>query len=235
MNDGRFDPDDFPRVLALPEDHPERIRAERSPRFQAWKHMLAEFESPGDVLLSPEERSAAEGELAGRVERVLPARPAARVGERRAESIRVRDARGPTAWFSAWLRAPAWKPALAVAAVAIVATLGWWSFERVREPGVVRGVGGATAAFDLRAAPGRDGLALTWPAVPDADAYRVVFYGADLAERARVDGLPEPRMTLRAGALPAGLGHGETALAEVTALRRGDAIATSRMTSVRVP
>lgn len=59
MNEQRFEPEEFERLLALPEGHPERMSAERSGRLLAWKQMLDGFESPPDVLFTPQELARA--------------------------------------------------------------------------------------------------------------------------------------------------------------------------------
>jgi hypothetical protein len=127
------------------------------------------------------------------------------------------------------------RPALAFAAVAIVAGITLWSTSRGPAPRAVRG-GGETMALVLSEPRAiSNGIELTWTPVAGAEAYRVVFYGADLKESAHVDGLVEARLVRRAGSLPSGLTGGAEVLAEVTALRNGDPIATSKAQALHLP
>ena len=71
MTDREFEAEEFERLLALPEGHPERVQAERSSRFIARKRMLDAFESPPDELLAPHELARAEADLAERVARAV--------------------------------------------------------------------------------------------------------------------------------------------------------------------
>ena len=228
MNDREFEAEEFERLLGLPEGDPERVRAERSSRFVAWKHMLETFEKPPDEMLTRRERVQAEADLAERVGRAL-----ARLGT--AEPLQQRPASTRSSWLDRWMEGRRWaalRPALAVAAVVVVAAAGWWSIGRLNERSAVRSVGGSALA--LRAIAARQEVELRWDAVPSARMYRLVFSGPDLTDRARIDSLYETRFTLRATNLPAGLARGEVTLVEVVALRETDAI-TSKPVSIRVP
>ena len=122
--------------------------------------------------------------------------------------------------------------ALAFASVAIVAVAGWWSIERLRETSAVRSVGGETV--EVSAAPVSGGIELRWRAVAGARIYRVLFYGSDLTELARVDSLQETRLALRADHLPRGLVSGQSVLVDVTAVLPYDQI-TSKTIAIVVP
>jgi hypothetical protein len=224
MNEHRWDPEEFERLMKLPADDPERIRAERSEQFMAWKHMLSAFESPPDQLLEPRDLAAAEAELAARVERAVGGEVAPGVARRAV------PARGGS-WFAGWK--PALKPALAFATVAVVAAAGWWSFVRTREPSPVRGTGGQ-ADVVLTSARISAGVELRWSAVAGARGYAVLFLAPDLTELARIDSFSRTHLTLRAGALPAGLASGQSVLVEVTALRPYDKLASKPIT-ITVP
>jgi hypothetical protein len=224
MNDRDFGPEEFERLLGLPEDHPERVRVEQSDRFIAWKHMLETFERPPDGRMPARERAEAEANLARRVEAALarggvagPSRP---VSPRRS-------------WLEAMLGGRSLRPALAIAMVLIVAAAGWWSVDRMRERPAVRGAGEATR-FDLRATPLDGGLELRWAAIPGARRYALVFFGSDLTEMARVDSLEESLLTLRATNRPAGLVAGQSLMVQVTAFRAMDEVA-SKPIAIRVP
>ena len=82
-------------------------------------------------------------------------------------------------------------------------------------------------------AEGRLGLA--WSTVPGADAYRVVFYGAELAQLAQIDSLAWPRCELKAGALPTGLVSGGRVEVEIVALFHGDPLSRSKLRLVTLP
>ena len=43
MTERPFSPEEFVRLLSLPETHPERVRAEASGMLEAWRRMLGEF------------------------------------------------------------------------------------------------------------------------------------------------------------------------------------------------
>jgi hypothetical protein len=229
MNDREFEAEEFERLLGLPEGDPERVRAERSSRFVAWKHMLETFEKPPDELLTPRERAQAEADLAERVRRAV-----ARLGT--AEPSRQRPPSTTGSWLDRWMegrRSAVLRPALAMAAVVVVAAAGWWSIDRLNERSAVRSADDSSA-MALRAIPSRQEVELRWLAVPGAKMYRLVFSAPDLRDRARIDSLHVTRFTLRATDLPAGLARGELTLVEVIALRENDAI-TSKPVSIRVP
>lgn len=225
MSQLRFDPEEFERLQGLPEDDPERVRAERSGRLPAWRRMIEAFEAPPDRPLSPQELAEADSELEQRVARAIAGGEAAR-------PARPRRAGSPRSWFPAW-GAGGLRVALASAAIAIVAVAGWWSLDRPRDRAAVRSAGEAMI-LAVTATPIDAGVELRWAAVPGARMYRVVFFGSDLNERARVDSLPENHLTLRAEHLPAGLLRGQSVLAEVTAVRADDEL-SSKPISIRVP
>jgi hypothetical protein len=232
MTEERFTPDEFARLLSLPDDHPDRQRAERTPQFQAWCQMLQEFERPSNAPLPAAEIASAGRELEARLARGLGrAQPngAGEAGPRPTSGRTFADS------FAAWFRGPTMRPALAFAAVAVVAGFALWSASRPPAPRAVRGSGESAvlAVGEPRAISG--GIELTWTQVDGAETYRVVFYGGDLRENARVDGLTEPRLRLQRNALPAGLTPGADVLAEVMAMRHGDPIATSKTRAIHLP
>ena len=97
--------------------------------------------------------------------------------------------------------------------------------------------GGDMTAVPVLGAPslaeGRLGLA--WSTVPGADAYRVVFYDAELAPVAQIDSLAGPRCDLEARALPKGLVSGSRVEVEVVALSHGDPLSRSKLRLVTLP
>jgi len=228
MNEREFQPEEFARLLALPQDDPERVRAERSSRFVAWKHMLEAFESPVDELLAAPERARAEAALAERVQRAMT-----HVGT--AEPSPRRSALTKASWLERWMAGNRWaalRPALAVAAAIVVVGVGWWSIGHFNQPAAVRSAGESVVA--LRSTSVSQGVELRWSAVPETRFYRLTFFGPDLTERARIDSLLDTDFVLRAASLPAGLSRGQPVMVEVTAVRRADVV-RSRPVSIQLP
>lgn len=230
MNDRPFSPEEFVRLLALPEDDPERRQAEASGKLDAWRRMLREFEEPGPGEATAGELAGADAALGRHVESMLGT-PAG--GHRSAPR-----AAGPglLAWLASIWSRPALRPAFALAALVIVGGAGWWlAGERVgRGERAVRGVAPEAAiVVEARATPGA--LDLTWGPVAGAERYRVRFYGPSLSELDRRDDVTEPHLRLEPGTLPRGTASGQEILVEVVALRGGDAIAVSAPKAVRLP
>jgi hypothetical protein len=119
--------------------------------------------------------------------------------------------------------------------VAIVAGLAWWSLARTPRTETVRGVvePGSFALAAPRAEPGR--VTIAWSAEPLAEAYRVVFIGADLAEVTHVEVTAATEYAMRRDSLPTGLVSGTHLSVEVVALRGGAPIATTEARPIRVP
>lgn len=216
MTDDRLTPDEFARLLSLPESHRDRVAAERQPEFAAMRAMLADFETG---TLPHDERATVTAELTRRV--------AERRNDAGAPGSRPARARTATpGGFLARLFGPTGRAGLAFAAVALVAGLGWWSLQRAKAPELIRGDSESSfVAAEPVATP--DGLELTWPAAQGAEAYRVVFLGEDLAELGRMDAGAATRMTLRNDSLPAGLDAGHVRSFEVQALAQGAVLATT--------
>ena len=236
MTDTRFTPEEFARLLALPPGHPDRRAVEADPRFDAWCRMLRAFESRDAHGLSAGEFREADAALERRLARELGTAEDARrtVLEEEAPGRPVRRApaprperRAPWAWFL-----PSWAPAAALATAVVVAGAVW--IQSTRESGhrVVRGGDPGRTSLEVSVTKAGGGR-LTWSAVAGADEYRVIFFGPDLRERARIEMLTVPELDLRS--LPAGLEAGEEVAVQVTALRSGAVLAESRTTTVRLP
>jgi hypothetical protein len=218
-------PEELARLLSLPADHPERVRAGQDPRFEAWRLMLREFESSDAPHVSRDEAAWAAAALEARLEPALAPRPARRERTGRSPAQRER-ARG-------WL-APAWRPALALAAVVAIAGGVWWARSRLPATSEVRGAPGA--ALEWREPLARGGsLRLEWTPVPGARSYRLRFYRSDLTEIARVEDITGVSYTLQADALPPGLERGAEVVAEITAMTGGEAVAVSKARALRLP
>lgn len=139
----------------------------------------------------------------------------------------------PAGWFGPGARA-AWRPALAVAALAIVAAsvhLAGRPTSPGRDAAVLRsGEERPVARPALAALPplhGGSGTVLRWHTLPGADAYEVTLYGAAFESLARVTAGRDTQLalgTLERAAGPAGAG---AAYWQVVALRAGDVLAES--------
>lgn len=213
MTDERLSPDEFARLLSLPENHPDRLRVASTPEFVARVRLLREFEAPSDDLLPPDGLSAA---------RELEARLARGGG-----APAPRETRGAVVRALIGLFGGTPQRALAFASVLVIAMTGTWLMTREAPDRAVRG-GSHGSAIEIAAPRATaNGIELSWTPMAGADAYRVVFYASNLEELARVGPIHGTRLELRSGALPAGLRAGTDVLAEVTALRGEDPIATS--------
>jgi hypothetical protein len=232
VNDRSYTPEELERLLTLPEDHPERRAAAASPRFEALRRMLAEFERPTDALVTDAELASARVELRRRLaEAGLLDSPAATRAPTPAAPQAPRSL--PRPGVLVWLLTGGGRPAFAVAAALIVVGIGWWTTQRpTRE--TTRAIA-TPGAFELATRLEGDGLVLSWRAVEGADGYRVVFLDAGLAEVARLDVPTGTSLTLRAGELPAGVSPGSRVSLEVVALRMGDALSTTPARTILLP
>ena len=226
-----YSPEEFARLMALPEDHPDRIAAAASPRFEASRRMLAEFERPGDALQTGPEIASATAELS---RRLADAGVLASPSVTDAAAGPPRAVRRPGAGRFGWLRAPAARTALAFAGAAIVAGFGWWATHRPAPVDMVRGVS-EPGAFEVMTRREGDALILSWKSVEGADGYRIVFLGPDLAESAHLEVSGGTEFVLRADALPAGIVAGTRVSLEIVALRQGAPVATTQARTVLLP
>jgi hypothetical protein len=232
MGDVRWTPEEFARLLSLPEGHPDRIAAEADPAFDAWRRMSEAFVRNDAGPLDEADLAGPRAELSARLERELGIAPAGAPARRRS----VIPARG--SWLDAFFGprgGPAPRAALALAVLSVVALAGWWVMARPPGAPALRGAPppeGVVLAPPVRTGPS---LELHWAVVTGADAYRVVFYDATLAEVARVDSLVAPMLVLSSSALPAGLVAGARVEVEVVALSRGDPVGRSRLSPVTLP
>ena len=150
-----------------------------------------------------------------------------------------RDAHARTgSWLErsqASLRARGARFAWGAAALAVMVGGGIWLMDRTSADHPVRG---AAEVQQLvleapRVTPG--GVDLSWQSALPADSYRVIFYGRDLNEIARLDGLKQMRYELRWNSMPARLMRGSNVLVEVVALKAGDPIGKSSPRTFRIP
>lgn len=211
----------------LREDDPRVVEAMRSPRTRAlllrYREFLAEpAPMPGADF------AAADARLAAALERelALPGTTPAR---------RVITTEPREGWLHRLL-APPMRPALAFAALAVVAGVVFVSTRptpRTGEP-VMRGDTTRTMeARILASEPGR--VTLQWSAVSGAERYELRFYASDLTERGRVDLGSQTRVELLTGELPAGLVAGEVVFWQAVALRGSDVVQQSATATIRLP
>jgi hypothetical protein len=134
-----------------------------------------------------------------------------------------------------WLGRARWRPALAFAALAIVAGAGYWagtSFLAGREPLVLRageetpGAAPSPAVTLLAPRLGHERLTLRWRAVPGADAYEVLLLDDGFALLSRQ---ATARDTVLELALPprTGVDGAIPVYWQVVARRSGDVVAES--------
>ena len=226
MNDERITPDEFARLIALPEADPERRRAEATAEFAGMKVMFAAFEA--DAAAPSSEDGAIRDELARRLATPLPSSSTGRAALPRT----AKAPGGSSGWFAA-LFGPVGLRAVGYAVLVVVAGLGVWTMTRRPREDVVRGEHANAFAITPTVHPGA--LDLAWPAVAGADAYRVVLLGADLGEVARFDLGDATRWSMRRDSLPAGLASGASISAEVQALQAGAVLSTTPARAIRVP
>ena len=246
-------PDAFARLMALPEDHPDRHRAASAPGFEARRRLYEQFAAREQDLMSAAELSSAEHELGRRLERAIGATQSTAPHGGGAPSTLAPSAPGAPrpgtldrgdrgdrghGWLTSlreFWRQPAPRAAWSLAAaVLLVATATWIVMRR-------------PARETLRSAPPTEqlvigeprlqdqSLELSWTAVPGADAYRLVFFGSDLTEIASVNDLVAPAYVLERSALPSGLAPAQEVMTQVIAMRTGEPLAKSRPRSIRVP
>ena len=228
MSDGRITPDEFARLIALPESHPDRRRAEATAEFAGMKAMFAAFEA--DAAAQSSEDGAIRDDLARRMSSSLPATTAGPAGRTAPRAARAPRTGG--GWLAA-LFGPVAVRSVGFAALVVVAGLGVWTMARRPREDVVRGERANAFAITATARPGA--LDLGWPAVAGADAYRVVLLGTDLGEVARFDLGDATRWSIRRDSLPAGLASGAAISVEVQALQRGVQLSTTPAREIRLP
>lgn len=215
-----WSPDEFARLLALPDGHPERERAKASPAFEAWCRMHEEFSTatPGEAAADLAE---AEQELARRLEGSGRTRP----------TITPMPARrAPRAWWA--------EPMARAAALLLVTAIGVATWRGLQESSVSRVRGDQGRPGELVLAPPRSsapGVVLEWSAHAEASNYRLAFYDRALAEVARIEVPEGTRYVLRPGFDVPGLAHGEIVNVAVLAMRDSAVLETSRMRELRLP
>jgi len=220
-------------VLGLDSAHPRRRHLESCPRCGARLLVYREFiedlsPAPGSDTrdAAVRLRQAFDEELGrGPIREGAGARPA---------SLRA-------GWFRSLTMKPAW--ALGVVLLVAGAYYAGLHYRSTREasdllrstppPGAVPD-GGRIELLAPRIVPGGE-IEMRWNAVPNADSYRVRLIGADLADLAHFEPVPDTWLSLRPDQIPRNLSSGEVIGWEVVALRAGQEIARSPVSTIRIP
>ncbi len=229
-----YELDDLESLLALDPDDPRRGHLERCPRCRA--RLLVYEEFIGDRSVPP---GADTSDAAVRLRWAFDEER-----DRRIESGAPR--RSPWAWLSARLRPRALRPAWALAAILIAAGALYAGLElrATREaPDLLRrqpapGLSSRSPArIELRVPSIGPGGAVTlrWHPFPQADSYRVHLMDADLADFARLGPVADTTLFLSPDAMPGGIHSGAVVGWEVAALRAGQEIARSGVSTIRLP
>ena len=227
MSDRRLTPEELSELVGLPPDDPRRPAVDADPIRHAQLRAYEEFLDPGPLPPSarPDE---AESRLLERVEQLTALSPPVAGKE-------------PYRWFD-WFRTPRLGPALAIAALLVVAVgVGTLLVPRgPQEEPILRGSGGPAEPGSWNAelrvelmSPGQ--TQLRWTAARGATDYTVVFLSSDLHEIARVPSHGAVGLMLEQDALPRGLVSGETVLWRVSASAGGDELARSNTSELVVP
>jgi len=198
-----------------------------SARQAAHERALREFVSPGEL---PDGARMAEAEAA--LQKVLEREiPELREGAPETRPV----ARARRAWW-----ADLWSPrARLVFATMAVIVVGAWlaaTWTRTERAPAMRGTPGpadllAPTSQELPGGTRR----LEWERQTDALDYTVVFVAPDLHELARVPGVTDTHLDLRPGALPSGLGSGQSVMWRVIAMRGRDELTRSGTMVVTLP
>jgi hypothetical protein len=218
-----FSAEELARVLEVDPGDPRRRHLDECPRCRARLRAFQTFMAPPDVPEGADPRDAQR-----RLDAVVDA-----LGK---EPARPRAVRGRSS-LPEWLTGPVWRPALAAAAVLVVASVLVATLTPRREL-VLRGLPGDGARAELRLEAARVtgvGTELRWSPVPGEVRYRVDLFGSDLREIARLAPTPETRLVVTRSMVPDGVVAGTTLLWRVTALTDSGLVAVSPVGSLRAP
>lgn len=214
-----FDASALDRVLALPDEHPERRHARACPRCGALLESYRLYQEPGTDADAPHVASADARLDAWLREEIAPvAAPSPRVStmtpNRRATRV--------TRWDALLRPGPALALAAAIAVVALVAL--WPRGDRTMQ---MRGApGGATVAV-TSVRLDDEGLHLMWSAHPGADAYEAILLAGDGREAARIPLGAGTATTVPRARLPLSTAPADPLFLRIAALSGGEVIATS--------
>ena len=208
-------------LLELPEGDPRRDAMLRDPAVRALYDSYAAFmqaESAGvpglDRAQDALSRFRGEHIAGGAVE----------AREERPRAVRAKP--GPSFWER--LFSPGWRPALAFAALVIVAGAVFLTMQPRRPSNVVVLRGGRGGEMELLPARVTErGVELTWRSVSDADSYEVLFYTTKLEQLATLGETAETTATVPAS-MRTLMARGDIeVLYRVVARRQGDELSHS--------
>jgi hypothetical protein len=221
------DPAEVGRLLDLPPTDPRRRHLDECPRCRSLALSYGDFVAPGPVPSGARPSEAAS---------TLSAALSAAMASPLPPALRERRALRFSRWLQGVLTPPALKPALAAAAVVIVAgavVVGYLS--RTPSAPVLRGQAGvALALAPLERGP-EGTIRLRWQPLAGAESYQVRLYSTALVEVARLEPTTETTMLVSRDAVPDSLPSGSTVLCRVAGLRGGNDIALSPVGTLRVP
>lgn len=214
----------FAWLMSLPPDHRERIAWSGRPEFESMRALYERFESAPRSSVSEAELSEAVATLERRFRGELASESGVAPNAARPA---IRPVRSGRTWW-----APIFRPALATAAVVVVAVAGVWFAARPR-PTALRGAEDTPVIQEPRQVA--DGLEIHWTPVAGAESYRLSFVDDSMREIAAVEAWPGTRYSLKASALPPGLEHGADVILQVQPVRARAAAGAVGTRSLRVP
>jgi hypothetical protein len=231
-----FSIEEMDGILGLDPTHPRRRHLESCPRCSARLLVYKEFIEDLSPAPGSDTRDAA-----------VRLRQAFDEELGRRQMREGTEARPTSSWTGRfwWLRPRTIQPAWALAAVLFVAgalyagshyrsTRGDSDLLRSTPPSGAVSDRGTVELMAPRIGPGGE-IEMRWHAVPNADAYRVRLVGADLADLAHFEPIPDTRLSLRRDQIPRSLSAGDVIGWEVVAMRAGQEIARSPVSTIRIP
>ena len=206
----------------LPPDHPVSKHVSDCPRCSALLLAYHDFVAATDVPEGADVEDATRRLSAG-IARIV--RPHEAAGPRRARASSLGSR------IATWWAGPVRWPALATAALVIVAT-GWWAMRApAPDESAWRG-GDRVPTLEWRAvAVGSEALALHWSSVPGASLYGVTLLGPALEPRVELPLSTDTTALLERAQWPASA-PGETLYVRVDAMRDGSVLAMSPLEPV---
>jgi hypothetical protein len=216
-------------IAQLAPTDPRRAHLAECPRCRAQLALYQRFLDPGPVPAGAD-LADARGRISRSIEREMTRAAAATGGTRPRASFRH---------VLASLARPAWKPALALGAIALagIAILNWTGIypPAGNEEPTYREQGNAGAEVPVLSEPTceADGsVVLHWTACVGADSYEVILYGTDLQEKARFPVGSALLWRLRPGEIDRAR---EASFVAVSARSGGDEIGRSNPTVLTFP
>ena len=222
-----FEPEELGQILALPEKDPRARHLRECPRCRSLVRAYREFAAPTEGVPAGADLVAARATLMEKVEAEIHAR-----------RPRPTTSRGENPMMSLWRKLTS-QPALAGAVVVLVVIGTLW-FARPTDNGTAPVLRGredpAVKNFGtLEARRAADGARiLSWQTVPEADSYEVTFFTAGLEEIGH-ESVAGPSLTLTRERMEAWAAGGDVILWRVTALRGGDPVGSSPVSTLALP